>query len=490
MGNVYIGNSSGKAAKLKNAYIGINGVSRKIKAIYVGVNGVAKLVWNGGKRALTKYLHYNMGSIPAKLYNIDGTRQHSASIINYKNSQLPCGFICNAYSSYNDSTGTTYYYNSIQRFSLDDNYNLTNIGRVPYNRSWGGTRYDGSWYESTKTVCDFYNELGDYLFMGLRTVSDGDTIKKYYAIKDWSGNEICTLDQSKYGHGWDSDIAVASSGVAFSNSTMVVGVASYSEVALGVITFNGSNLTQTYYYPKYIDSNGTSYDLRTINHSVSVVQLDNNIGIMAFQGATEQYSDISVGGSIAIAFRLNNDGSITFGRTMYVKEGYSGSSSTNTGILIGIDKNHAVMYDNYYSSGSGYYYYSKKWFALYVDDNLNISITDRYDFYDKTDIYNDEDFPVGVIGKSKTFGVADTTSYTDSSKSGGLYLYTVDTNTHKFVDSGGKLLPQSSNIPSNKRNGIYHFSALGDDKIIYPYHTASANNATTTDLYAFVGKFE
>ena len=488
MGNVYIGDSSSKAKKLKNAYIGVNGIARKIKAIYVGVNGIARLVWNGGKRVLTKYLHCNMGSNPIQLYNTYSSRQSAGSVSSFKNSQLSSGFLCDVYSSYNDGTGTTYYYNSIQRFSLDNDYNLTNIGRVNYNYSWGGTRYDGSWYNSASTACDFYHELGDYLFMCLRNISDGYNNREYYAIRDWSGNEICSLDQAS----WISNSVMPTSGFAFSNSTMIVGINSPSRLCLGVINFDGSNLTQAYYYPTYVDSSGNSYYLRTINNrNVSVVQLENNLGIMAFQGATEQYSDLSVGGSIAVAFRLNSDGSITFGNAMYVKEGYSAQSNTTTGILLSIDKNHAVMYDHYYSSSdSGYYYYSKKWFALYIDDNLNITITDRYDFHDKTGLYTDRDYPVSQIGRSATFAVSENIDYTDTTKDYAMYLYTLDPSTNKIVSLGEKILPQSCNVPYGKNTAIYKFSALGDDKFIYPRHSATYSNSTTTDLYAYVGKFD
>lgn len=47
MGNIYIGDSSSKAKKVKSAYIGIDGKAKKIKKAYIGdANGKARLVWS------------------------------------------------------------------------------------------------------------------------------------------------------------------------------------------------------------------------------------------------------------------------------------------------------------------------------------------------------------------------------------------------------------------------------------------------------------
>lgn len=494
MGNVYIGDSSSKARELKNAYIGVSGVARKIKAIYVGVNGVAKLVWEAIKKYFSKYTNITMSpSIPFYnyAYSDSTTQTRSASITSYKKSEkLPYGIICDTHTSRDDGTGTTYYIKSIQKFSIDNNSNMTNVGRITYNYSWGGTRYDGSWYNSLGTNCVFYTELGNYLFMCLQSTDDGDVTNNYYAIRDWSNNTICSADFYAPGV-WYPDEELPRSGAAFSDTTMIVGVASSSKVRIGIVNFNGSSLTQTYYYPNFIDSKGTVYNLRTLyRHPVNVTRLEGNVGIITFQGATYNYCEEATGGTFIIAFRLNNDGSLTFGKTMYVKEGYSGNENTSNGILLATDKNHAVMYENYYSSGSSSTYYSKKWFALYIDDNLNISITDRYNVYDRSGFYSSENFGINRIGSSNTFAIADSKSYTDSSKNFGLYLYKLDTTTNKIVSLGEKMLPATSNVPYGHSRGLYNFAPLGDDKIISPYAAAAVVNATTTDLYAYVGSFE
>lgn len=47
MGNIFIGDSSSKARKINNVYIGIDGKARKVKQAYIGdSNGKARLVWS------------------------------------------------------------------------------------------------------------------------------------------------------------------------------------------------------------------------------------------------------------------------------------------------------------------------------------------------------------------------------------------------------------------------------------------------------------
>ena len=64
MGNIYIGNSSGKAAEIKNAYVGVNGIARQIKAVYVGdSNNKARLVWNSNPLGSLCYLGVRNGQL-------------------------------------------------------------------------------------------------------------------------------------------------------------------------------------------------------------------------------------------------------------------------------------------------------------------------------------------------------------------------------------------------------------------------------------------
>lgn len=64
MGNIYIGNNSGKAAELKNAYIGVDNKARQIKAVYLGdSNNKARLVWNSNPLGTLCYLGVRNGQL-------------------------------------------------------------------------------------------------------------------------------------------------------------------------------------------------------------------------------------------------------------------------------------------------------------------------------------------------------------------------------------------------------------------------------------------
>ena len=67
MGNIFIGGSDNKAYKMKNCFIGVDGIAKQVKAIYLGVNGVAKLVWSAIQGKFKK-----MGAITLNdtIYNV------------------------------------------------------------------------------------------------------------------------------------------------------------------------------------------------------------------------------------------------------------------------------------------------------------------------------------------------------------------------------------------------------------------------------------
>lgn len=92
MGNMYIGNSSGKASEVKNAYIGVDGVARKIKQIYVGdSNGKARLAWSADKSYLVFAYsdHYDSSySTNRHMFDVLHTDDYSYSVNNYGCSEV------------------------------------------------------------------------------------------------------------------------------------------------------------------------------------------------------------------------------------------------------------------------------------------------------------------------------------------------------------------------------------------------------------------
>ena len=490
MGNIFIGDSNSKAEKIINAYVGVDGLARKIKAIYVGVDNIARLVWSGARKVLSKYTSYSLGSKDLDWYVSYNNTNHSASLSNYnykKSTKLQNGVLCDIVSIWTNN-GTQYQVNSIQRFTIDNENNATKVERINYNYTTGWSNSDGSWDSSTSTQCDLYLELGNYLFTCLLDHTDGNTGNGRYCVYDWSGNQICSLQRNNKLGTWGNTLYMPQSGYALSDSKVVVGAGSFESVGVGIINFNGSSLTQKYYYPVFVDSKGVSHGISCIktSHAVEVAQLDANTGIMICQGYVPDTDEAYSKGLFITAFRINNDDTITFGKLLYyLNASYIGDISTETNVLLVPDRNHAVLDISYTYSGS-YSYYSKRWYTLYIDNNLNVSVTEMYDVYETTDrrFSSERKLTAAVIGNSLTIAIGNPVNYTDTSKRSGVYLYTLDTTTNKIVSLGGEVMPQSCTIPSSEKEPLERFCSFGDDKLIMFYYS-SADPAR-----AHVAKFE
>ena len=253
---MYIGVNN-VARKISNCYVGVNGVARKVKAVYVGVNGVARLVWKFGKdkKLFSRYLSFNKcTSNVAEWYVVDeyGSKRQASLNSCIPSSVSSKAVLCNlstAWSnSYGDGTGSSYNVNSIQKFTLDSNYNATVVGRAHYNRSSSSYGYSGSMSYGKSYFCNLYLDLGDYVFLCLYESAGTSVYGGYYCVYDWSDNQICMLKRD-YNYGsYGYDYYMPQSGYNISNSKIIVGVSSSDSSGIGIINFNGSSLTQKYFY--------------------------------------------------------------------------------------------------------------------------------------------------------------------------------------------------------------------------------------------------
>ena len=472
---MYIGVNNA-ARKIKNCYVGVDGVARKVKAVYVGVNGVARLVWQSGLKFVSRYIYCKTGSTSISLHNYDddNTTKIAGSIIeSYNSEKLSCGILCRVYSSVQTYTSCYDKFDSIQRLTIDDNNNITKIERIDYNKGYSEPNY----YRLTS--CPVYLELGNYLFMVLDDATQTGSISRKYSVVDWSGNTLCSLDYLIPGA---MSVQTPESGVVFFDSVVVVTSNCSQQAKLGVIQFNGSSLSQTYYNLTYVDSANKSYAIwPTDNYSMVIKRLSNNTGLVTFHGGC--YSSETTASNFVIPFRINNDNTLSFGKTLCF--GSSTQTYGNFDIpIFAFDNNHAIVCAKHYSYGTssnGYtsYYYQQVLYALYIDNNLNISITDTYNIYDKTPLSFSKGYTLRQIGRSYNFGFGDS----NTSKECGVFLYKLDIDTNKIVYLG-KFLPETK---ETNMSYIYDFTPLSDDKIFMTSYGTSSTSSTP--LYATVCKF-
>lgn len=463
------------ARKIKNCYVGIDGKARKVKAIYVGVNGVARLVWNSGLKFVSRYIYCKTGSASISLHNYDddNTTKIAGSILEYHNSEkLSCGILCRVNSSVRRYTNCYDEFDSIQRLTIDDNNNITKVERIDYNKGYT----ESSYYSLTS--CPVYLELGNYLFMVLDNATSSGSTSRTFSVVDWSGNTLCSLNYSVP----NASGKTPESGVVFNDSVVVVTSNCSSQAKLGVIQFNGSSLTQTYYNLTYVDSANKSYAIWvTDNYNMVIKKLSNNTGLVTFHGGC--YSSETQASNFVVPFKINNDNTLSFGKTLCF--GSSTETYGNFDIpIFAFDNNHAIVSAKHYSYGTssnGYtsYYYQQVLYALYIDNNLNISITDTYNIYDKTPLTFTKGYTLKQIGTSYNFGFGDT----NTSKEYGICLYKLDIDTNKIVYLG-KFLPETKETNATYIGG---FAPLGDDKIFMPSYGTSSTSSTP--LYATVCKF-
>lgn len=156
MGNIYVGNSSGIASKVKNAYIGVDSVARKIKQVYVGdENNIARLVWRSGGN----YLFCTYGNTDSS------NRREVFSAFDRSNNSTftPVTTTDKIYTSYTSSVG----------FSRDDASTVVyrNTSKFDFYRR-SGDGYSLSFSASTVST-DFVNYVpnsGDTAFIHSATL--------------------------------------------------------------------------------------------------------------------------------------------------------------------------------------------------------------------------------------------------------------------------------------------------------------------------------
>lgn len=187
MGNIFIGDSSSKARKVKNLFIGdSDGKARQVKNIYIGVNGVARLVWSAIK-SFTKALSVHFDS---NTYNIISGSSHDFPYVNNvkvnKIVNKDNEFFASGEITTRNANESSYTFSFSRMFKVDDDGNI--VSEVP------SVPIDAYYFDVDK----------NYYFVNCRQISpymggEAYSLCKAISLSSYDSHKYITvLDKSNY----------------------------------------------------------------------------------------------------------------------------------------------------------------------------------------------------------------------------------------------------------------------------------------------------
>lgn len=160
MGNIYVGNSNNTASKMKNIYVGVNGVARKVKAVYVGVNNVARLVW----QSLKKKVSFISGTKQVGVTNDTLSLRTPQCIYRVNDNR----YLVGVYADYDSSTRRCFLYNCY----LNSDGSVSNFTRFETNHE-----HTSSWQTMINSIGQFNNTYGACISSNYYNAGSGSDVR-------------------------------------------------------------------------------------------------------------------------------------------------------------------------------------------------------------------------------------------------------------------------------------------------------------------------